>query len=250
MLQNQAQPKGYATETNEMPIVTPIVENERFEYPYTAPEGKYIRKITIGGALQVLDSSLAHTIRIDSVTADTEIDICLGDLPNPIDPPIDGTVYYTSCSYWAEFEGNGTDSEFLVEHNKNTKKLRAEIYDAATGESVWASIVRLSENSVKVRMASPPEAGRKFEIVLEYLASTVGGCGCASGYTEVITGNGVANEFLILHELNTKRLAVAIYNEAEKQVFPTVIREDLDTIKVRFASAPPSGTQYEIVITK
>jgi hypothetical protein len=234
-----------------MPITLQIVEGEKFEYPYSPPEGKYIRRITVGGVLHVLDSSLAHTIRINSVTADQHIEICLGDLPDSsTDPPPEGTVYYTACSFWAEIEGNGTDNEFLVEHNKNTKKLRAEIVDADSDATVWASVIRMSENSISVRFASPLPAGKKYEVILTYLSPTVGGCGCNEGYSEILEGNGVMREFLVLHELNTKRLITTIYDDSEAQVFASISREDLNTVKLRFASPPENGRKYEVIISK
>lgn len=71
----------------------------------------------------------------------------------------------------------------------------------------------------------------------------------ATGFVATI-GNGSAVEYTITHNLNSRDVVVQIYDtETYMTVFTDVQRDTVNTVKVSFAVAPPTG-QYRVVIQK
>jgi hypothetical protein len=67
-----------------------------------------------------------------------------------------------------EFDVTGDDAttEFTFSHNLATKDIIAELYDAASGETVEALVTRTSVNDVKVTFGTAPAAGENYRLVL------------------------------------------------------------------------------------
>ena len=63
--------------------------------------------------------------------------------------------------------GNGTATEFTLTHNLNTKDIAVGIEEVATGEMVWADIIKTSVNAIKVMFGQAPASN-------QYRATVVG----------------------------------------------------------------------------
>lgn len=64
-------------------------------------------------------------------------------------PPINTVTKYAASM------GDGTNSEYTINHNLNTKDIVTEVYDISTNETVDALIQRSGNNAVKVTFAGP-----------------------------------------------------------------------------------------------
>lgn len=62
--------------------------------------------------------------------------------------------------------GNGSATSFTVTHNLSTKDLVCELYEVATGETVYADIIRTSDDVVTVSFGQAPTSGQ-YRIVIK-----------------------------------------------------------------------------------
>lgn len=56
--------------------------------------------------------------------------------------------------------GNGSDTEFTITHNFGTKDVVVGIEEVATGEMVFADVIKTSANAIKVMFAQPPSTNQ------------------------------------------------------------------------------------------
>jgi hypothetical protein len=66
-----------------------------------------------------------------------------------------------------------------------------------------------------------------------------------------ITGDGVENVFAINHTFNTRDLSIQLYDSTTfETVFADVVRTNLSTVTISFASPPETGQDYRVLINK
>jgi hypothetical protein len=61
--------------------------------------------------------------------------------------------------------GDDTTTEFVLSHGFGTRNVTVEIYDAATGETVEAYVLRVSVNDIKVVTGIPLAVGTVFKVI-------------------------------------------------------------------------------------
>lgn len=66
--------------------------------------------------------------------------------------------------YAADLTGSSTS--YAITHNLNTKDLVVEVYEVATGETVYTDVVRTSDNVVTIGFATAPSSG-EFRVVIK-----------------------------------------------------------------------------------
>jgi hypothetical protein len=64
-----------------------------------------------------------------------------------------------------EVTGDDAESEFILTHNFGTRDVTVEIYDASTGETVEAYVIRASVNDIKVVTGIPLPDGTVFKVI-------------------------------------------------------------------------------------
>lgn len=74
----------------------------------------------------------------------------------------------------------------------------------------------------------------------------------AKSFAATITGNGTTKDFTVTHNLNTRDVVVNIYEGAEpyQQIFTDVYMTTVNTVTVKFASAPANAVTYRVVVLK
>jgi hypothetical protein len=73
--------------------------------------------------------------------------------------------------------------------------------------------------------------------------------GTARKYVATLTGNGSATNFTITHNFNTKDVVVAVRrNTDDYEVYPLIVKDNVNTISVRFKPAPANGAQFTVTI--
>lgn len=68
-------------------------------------------------------------------------------------------------------------------------------------------------------------------------------------YTSTIEGDSTHNEFTITHNIGTKDITVQVYDASTNEdVIVDIERTSINAVKISFASAPTTGTDYNVVI--
>ncbi|MFW6377177.1 MAG: hypothetical protein ACOCZ5_00890 [bacterium] len=102
----------------------------------------------------------AHSIDVSTLKLDNK---------NGILEAVDGSVYATSVQSLKSREltiyGDGTTTDFNLNHGLNTMNHNVTLYDASTHEEIYADIIRGSSNSV-VEFNTAPESGQNYDAVI------------------------------------------------------------------------------------
>lgn len=68
-------------------------------------------------------------------------------------------------------------------------------------------------------------------------------------YAGVINGDGSTTSFTLTHNLNTMDIVVSVYDSStHEDVVVDIIRTNTNSIAINFASAPDTGTNYNVVV--
>jgi hypothetical protein len=227
-----------------MPELISISDGQDFLRIITPPTGQRIRSVTLDGVPQLIADPYRFELRLEDVSADMAVDVCFEDIPTT--PP--ATLRWSACGFSAGFVGDGVTSAFLVEHLKNTRHLIAEVYQLPDYDTIGTQIQRTSEQAITVGFVAPPAVGEEFEVAITWLAQTTGDCG-PSAFTATFGGDGLTTEFVILHELGTRRLVTAVYDlSTEEQIGVGILRDTDDQLRVVFSAPPLPSETFEIVI--
>jgi hypothetical protein len=68
--------------------------------------------------------------------------------------------------YSETFTGNGVTMNFQIIHNKNTRDVIVQVYDAITYDTVFVDTIRTTVNAVNINFISPPPNGQNYRVVV------------------------------------------------------------------------------------
>ena len=142
---------------------------------------------------------------------------------------VSGNVEETT-SYSALF-GNGTNTDYAITHNLNTKDIAVIITDVGSGEVVYARWEATSLNVVTVVLENAPTSNSKRIVVLS--------AGTADYHSEII-GNGTISTFDVYHNFGTSNVYVTINNASSpyENILASVRITTGNYVTVDFSSAP------------
>jgi len=70
----------------------------------------------------------------------------------------------------------------------------------------------------------------------------------ARRYSGIITGDNSTTAFNITHNMNSKNVAVQVYNSSDILVYPEVSTPNVNYVTITFKPAPGIGVQYRVVV--
>jgi hypothetical protein len=70
----------------------------------------------------------------------------------------------------------------------------------------------------------------------------------ARRYSGTITGDNSTTAFNITHNMNSKNVAVQVYNSSDILVYPEVSTPNVNYVTITFKPAPGVGVQYRVVV--
>jgi len=114
---------------------------------------------------------------------------------------------------------------------------RADDFETPPGSQIH--VEEGDKNSDKTWRAGKDAKGTTFEEVENVLTK----------FCVTLTGDDIATDFVIDHEIGTKDIKVSIVNEETGQVvWADVSMPDADSVKISFAVAPADGKKYRVTI--
>lgn len=221
--------------------------------------------INIGGNLFVTGSTTFVSASTAAIVTDPILYIATGNVANLFDIGIVG--HFTSGIYqhtglvrdhntnlWRLFSGVTTEPSSSVNFASAT-------YDtlALGGINVYSSSTTVSASITGAGFLTAPSANFTSALQLGGGAvatqSYVTGLGYIKKFTGTVTGDAATTSFAITHSLGTRDVAVQVYQTSAgpdiqyATVEVDVVRTSTTVATIGFATAPASGTTYNVVIT-
>lgn len=134
--------------------------------------------------------------------------------------------------------GNGIDNVYQITHSLNTKDLIIQAYDNTTDELIFCQIKNDNLNQTTITFQSPIANNSVKIIAVAYTSKKV-----------FTVGDGVNNEYILTHNLNTKDLLVQAYDNVTDDVVLISFKNiSLSESKVIFAT-PIAIDSMRVVIS-